>query len=38
VLRDYFPKRYLETYAHLIRGQHEELLSELSVREYEMFF
>jgi len=38
LLRDYFSKRYLETYAHLIHGQHEELLSELSVREYDMFF
>lgn len=38
VLRDYFPRRYLETYAHLVHGQHEELLSELSVREYDMFF
>ncbi|GLS21809.1 glutamine synthetase [Labrys miyagiensis] len=38
VLRDYFSRRYLETYAHLVHGQHEEFLSELSVREYEMFF
>jgi len=38
VLRDYFSRRYLETYAHLIRGQHEALLSELTTREYDFFF
>jgi len=38
VLKEYFPKRYLETYAHLIHGQHEALLSELTVREYDFFF
>ncbi len=38
LLRDYFSRRYLETYAHLVHGQQEELLSELSVREYDMFF
>lgn len=37
-LRDYFSRRYLETYAHLIHGQHEALLSELTTREYDFFF
>ncbi|MDQ0471113.1 glutamine synthetase family protein [Labrys wisconsinensis] len=36
-LKDYMPKRYLETYAHLLHGLHEEFLDELSVREYEFF-
>ncbi|MDQ0390775.1 glutamine synthetase family protein [Labrys monachus] len=38
VLKEYLPKRYLETYAHLIHGQHEALLSELTPREYDFFF
>lgn len=38
LLKEYFSKRYLETYAHLVHGQHEDFLSVLSPREYDLFF
>jgi glutamine synthetase len=37
IMRDYVGKRYLEAYAHLIRGHHAEFLSDLSPREYDFF-
>lgn len=37
VLKDYIPRRYLETYAHLIHHEHEDFLSTLTVREYDYF-
>ena len=37
VLKDYMPKRYLETYAHLVHHLHDTFLSALAAREYEFF-
>jgi len=37
VLKDYMPKHYLETYAHLVHNMHETFLSALAPREYEFF-
>ena len=36
-MRTYMTKRYLETYAHLIREHHAAFLDELAVREYDFF-
>jgi glutamine synthetase len=36
-LAQYFPKRYLEAYAHLKRGEFEMLLEEISARELDFY-